>query len=245
MHALAHELARGKVDRSMATVTTRFTTRAGALSAAAVLLLAAGCACLLLSSSAHAGPGRGARKKEAAVQQGLLPHVNVVAPDVLERDYLNMRVTPYRDPAFFFEVTVPRTFQSRPVQVTPQQRQEDASTPVPMAELAPRGDRSVLIEARYARVPENVSLDRFMEVYAEQSGFQFVKRQRGDFAGRQVEDALLRVTSPTFGKTLTRLTVSRRGDLVFLVAGSCPEADYPKWKQAFAVAALSFSPTGK
>lgn len=229
----------------MATVSTRFTSNAGALSAWTVVLLAATCACLLLSSIAHAGPGRGERKKEKAVQQGLLPHVNVVAPEVLERDYANMRVTPYDDPAFYFEVTVPLSFENQPVQVTRQQREEDASTPVPMAEFTPRGDRSVLIEARYVRVPENVSLDRFMEVYVEQSGFQFVKRQRGEYEGRQVEDALLRVTSPTLGATLTRLTVSRRGDLVFLVAGSCRESDYPKWKRAFAVAALSFDPRGK
>jgi hypothetical protein len=231
----------------MATVSTRFTSSAGALSAWAVITLAAACACLLFSSIAHAGPGRGAHRKnkEAAVQQGLLPHVNVVEPEVLERDYATMRVTPYDDPAFYFEITLPRSFESQPVQVTRQQREEDASTPVPMVELSPRGDRSVLIEARYVRVPAKVSLDRFIEVYVEQSGFQFVKRQRGEFEGRQVEDALLRVASPTLGKTLTRLTVSRRGDLVFLVAGSCREADYPKWKQAFAVAALSFSPTGK
>ena len=229
----------------MATVSTRLRSSAGALSAWAVMMLAAACACLLVSSIAHAGPGRGGKKKETAVQQGLLPHVNVVEPDVLERDYVNMRVTPYGDPAFRFEVTVPRSFANQPVEVTRQQREEDASTPVPMAELTPRGDRSVLIEARYVRVPENVSLDRFIEVYVEQAGFQFVKRQRGEFEGRQVEDALLRVSSPTLGNTLTRLTVSRRGDLVFLVAGSCREADYPKWKQAFAVAALSFKPTGK
>lgn len=230
----------------MATVSTRFRSSAGALSAWAVILLAAACACLLVSSIAHAGPGRGGKKKkEAAVQQGLLPHVNVVDPEVLERDFVNMRVTPYGDPAFHFEVSVPRSFENQPVQVTRQQREEDASTPVPMAEFTPKGDRSVLIEARYVRVPENVSLDRFIEVYVEQSGFQFVKRQRGEFEGRQVEDALLRVASPTLGNTLTRLTVSRRGDLVYLVAGSCREADYPKWKQAFAVAALSFKPTGK
>jgi hypothetical protein len=84
-----------------------------------------------------------------------------------------------------------------------------------------------------------------MEVYVEKAGFQFVKRQRGEFEGRQVEDALLRIDSPSLGRTLTRLTVSRRGDLIFMVAGSCREEEYGKWKQAFAVAALSFSPTGK
>jgi hypothetical protein len=129
--------------------------------------------------------------------------------------------------------------------VSPKDLREDNASPVPMAEFRPTGDKSVLIEARYVRVPQKISLDRFMVVYAEQAGFKFVKRQRGDFEGRKVEDALLRIESPVHGKTLTRLTVSRRGDFIFMVAGSCPERDYPKWKQTFAVAALSFSPTGK
>jgi hypothetical protein len=229
----------------MATLSTRLSSKTGALSAWVVVVLAAACACMLLSSIAHAGPGRGGHKKEKAVKQGLLPHVDVVAPDVLERDYVNMRVTPYGDPAFRFEISVPRDFESQPVQVTPQQRREDNATPVPMVELTPRDDHDVLIEVRYVRVPERVSLDRFIEVYVAQAGFTFVKRQRGDFQGRQVEDALLRVTSPKLGETLTRLTVSRRGDIVHLVAGSCREADYPRWKQAFAVAALSFQPTDR
>jgi hypothetical protein len=219
------------------------------LSIGAAMVLAAGSAYLVLSPSADGGPKRGSHKKdhrkEAPVQEDLLPYVKVVPPDVLKRDYANMRVTPYNDPKFYFEVAVPRSFQNKPVQVTPQQLKEDSSTPVPMAEFAPKDGRQVLIEARYVRVPERVTLDRFIAVYAEQAGFEFVKRQRGDFEGRQVEDALVRVKSPELGETLTRLTVSRRGDLVFMVAGSCPEDDYPKWKQAFAVAALSFNPSGK
>ena len=93
--------------------------------------------------------------------------------------------------------------------------------------------------------PERVTLERFLLVYAEKSGFQIVKRQRGDFDGRKVEEALLRMNSPKYGVMLTRLTVSRRGEYVFLIAGSCKEADYGKWRQPFAVASLSFDPRGK
>lgn len=209
------------------------------------MVLAAGGTWLLLPAITHAGPDRRPRHEEAALQEDLLPYVDVVSPEVLERDHANMRVTPYGDRRFYFELTVPRAFESQPVQVRAQDLRDDAKRPVPMAEFRIKGDRTVLIEARYVRVPERVSLDRFMAVYVEQSGFHFVKRQRGEFSGRQVEDALLRIQSPTLGKTLTRLTVSRRGDLVFLVASSCLERDYPKWKRAFAVAALSFRPTGK
>jgi hypothetical protein len=218
------------------------------LSIGAAILLAAGSVSFLVSPSADGGPSRGAHKKdhkEAPVQDDLLPYVKVAPPEVIKHDYVNMRVTPYNDPKFYFEVTVPTSFQNQPVKVTPQQLKEDSATPVPMAAFAPKDGRQVLIEARYVRVPAKVTLDRFMAVYVEQAGFEFVKRQRGDFEGRQVEDALLRVKSPELGETLTRLTVSRRGDLIFMVAGSCPEDDYAKWKQAFALAALTFSPTGK
>jgi hypothetical protein len=117
--------------------------------------------------------------------------------------------------------------------------------PLPTGEFAPKGAEDVLVETRYIRVPDRVTLDRFMQVYVEKSGFEFVKRQRGDFDGRKVEDALLRMKSPKFGTMLTRLTVMRRGDYIFMVAGSCKESDYPKWRQAFAVASLSFNPVGK
>ncbi|HKE19645.1 MAG TPA: hypothetical protein VKB80_32435 [Kofleriaceae bacterium] len=217
------------------------------LSIGAAIALAAGGTTLVASRSADGGPKHGSHKdhKEAAVQDDLLPYQKVAPPEVIKRDYVNMRVTPYNDPKFYFEVTVPTSFQNQPVKVSPQQLKEDSASPVPMAEFAPRDGRKVLIEARYVRVPEKVTLERFMAVYVEQSGFEFVKRLRGEFEGRQVEDALVRVKSPELGQTLTRITVSRRGDLVFIVAGSCPEDDYAKWKQAFAVAAISFSPTGK
>jgi hypothetical protein len=210
-----------------------------------VLLALVAAGAWLLAPRAADGKPRRASQKEASVQDDLLPYLKVASPEELERDYATMRVTPYGDPKFYFEIAVPRGFESKPVQVSRQQLREDASTPVPMAEFAPGDDKTVLIEARYVRAPQRVSLDRFMEVYAEQSGFEIVKRQRGEFEGRQVEDALLRVNSPELGKTLTRLTVSRRGDFIFMVAGSCRASDYPRWKRAFAVAALSFSPTGK
>lgn len=215
------------------------------LSIGGVVVLVAGVTWLVLQRNPMAGPRPGVAGRPEAGMEDLLPYTNVISPEDLKNQYMELRVTPYNDPKFYFEITVPRNFESRPVQVTRQQLREDDQTPVPMVELAPRGVDDVLIEARYLRVPERVTRDRFMTVYVEKSGFQFVKRQRGEFQGRQVEDALLRMKSPKFGTTLTRLTVSRRGEFMFMVAGSCREEEYPKWKQAFAVAALSFNPVGK
>jgi len=207
-------------------------------------VLAMGGTWFFLLGSPEAGPRRSSQAEPAAGQANLLPYRKVAPPRVLKEKYVNMRVTPYHDPKFYFEVAVPRSFKNQPVKVTREQLKNDSSTPVPMAEFKPKKD-DVLIEARYVRVPKGVTLDRFMNVFAKESGFRFIERQRGTFEGRQVEDALLSIDSPSLGRTLTRLTVSRRGDLIFMVAGSCREEAYPRWKQAFAVAALSFSPTGK
>ena len=196
---------------------------------------------LAFPAATDAKPG----KSKRAMQEDLLPHENVVPPKVLESDYARMRVTPYNDPKFYFELVVPRAFESQPVTVSRQELARDNESPLPMAEFRPRNDATVLIEARYVRVPEKVTLDRFLAVYAEKAKFEVVKRQRGEYSGRKIEEALLRIESPTLGKTLTRVTVSRRGDLIFMVAGSTREKDYPRWKQAFAVAALSFDPKGK
>lgn len=213
------------------------------LSVGAVMAVAVAGTWFVLQRSPAARPAQAPAKE--VVLQDPIPFVDVVSPEQLKRDFVEMRVTAYNDPKLYFELTLPKNWESRPVTATREQLKKDDETPLPIGEFAPKGQDDVLVEARYIRVPLHVTLDRFITVYAEKSGFQFVKRQRGDFDGRKVEDALLRMTSPQLGATLTRLTVSRRGDLVFLVAGSCKEADFPKHRQAFAVAALSFNPVGK
>jgi hypothetical protein len=220
----------------------RFTVSVGA-----VMAVAAAGTWLLLQRSPDAKPARSAPGpgKEAAVQDNIIPYIDVIAPEKLKQDFVEFRVTAYEDRKLYFEVTLPKGWENRPVSATREQLRKDDETPLPIGEFAPKGATDVVVEARYIRVPDRVTLDRFMTVYAEKSGFQFVKRQRGDFDGRKVEDALLRMTSPQFGPMVTRLTASRRGDYIFMVAGSCKEADYPKWRQTFAVAALSFNPIGK
>ncbi len=58
-------------------------------------------------------------------------------------------------------------------------------------------------------------------------------------------DALLQKLGSEEETYLTRLTVSRQGEYLFLVAGSATKGEYPKWKRTFGAAAVSFAPTGK
>ena len=213
------------------------------LSVGAVMAVVAGGTWLVLQRSQAARPAQ-VPSPEAAMQNPI-PFIDVVTPEQLKKDFVEFRVTAYEDRKLFFEITLPKGWENRPVSATREQLRKDDETPLPIGEFAPKGATDVLVETRYIRVPDRVTLDRFMAVYVDKSGFQFVKRQRGDFDGRKVEDALLRMNSPKFGVMLTRLTVMRRGDYIFMVAGSCKEADYPKWRQTFAVAALSFNPVGK
>lgn len=169
----------------------------------------------------------------------LLPVKDLSEPG---REYQRLAITPYDLPGYAFTIQIPSGWRWRMFDVTKEERSEDNKRPMPMAEFGPTDRSDVLLEARYVRVPAHVTLERFLRVYAEQAGFELVARQPGTFLGHEVEDGLLRKQSPDLGPYLTRLTVQRRGELLFLIAGSCVESNYEQYKRALAVAAVSFSP---
>lgn len=175
----------------------------------------------------------------AADPEQLLP-VAALAED--DRRYERVSVVPYDLPRYTFSIAIPRGWRWRRFDLSRVERGEDDRRPMPMAEFGPpEGDAAasrVLLEARYARVPEHVTLSRFIDVYAAQSEFTIVTRA----VRRDSEEALLRATSPQLGPYLIRLAVRRSGPLIFLVAGSAVADEYPRWKQALGVAAQSFTP---
>lgn len=88
-------------------------------------------------------------------------------------------------------------------------------------------------------------LKRILDVYAEKSGFKKALEAAGQYNERQVHEALLTIDSPDFGPMYTRLTLSRRGEIVSVVAGSAPVKDYDRYKKIFGLAAVTFAPVGK
>jgi hypothetical protein len=177
--------------------------------------------------------------------RALMPSIGLYTEADVGREFVWVRIVPFGKRGRAFQLLLPRDWEWREAQVRPGQLQEDDREPVPLAEMGPMSDEDALLEVRYVRVPDHVSLERFVKVYAERSGHEVVAEQAGAFgpSRRQVHDALLRKVSPQFGPTLTRLSVSRRGGLIFLVAGSAPAATFARWKRIFGVAAVSFEPS--
>lgn len=171
----------------------------------------------------------------------LLPTSELIGPD---EGYERVAVTPLNLPRYGFTIVVPRGSRGTRYAPTPEDRVSDDSQAVALAEFLPPGRDDIRIEVRYVRPPSEVTLPRFVAVYARASGFSVVAAQPGVIGGVPVVDALLRKDTPGRGPFLTRLLVRRHGDMIFLVAGSCLEADYPTWKRTLGVAAVSLVPTG-
>ena len=173
-----------------------------------------------------------------------LPYTNVVSAEEMKTIFTNFRITPLNNKELNFEISLPNSWQSKPLEVSSEVIKNDASTQVPLAQIEPDKGNAI-VEVRYLRVPENVSLSSFVHKYADAAGYKLITRQSAQFSERNVEDALLRKPAGGFGEQLTRLTVLRKGPLVMFVASSCPEKEYEQWKRIFAAAALTFNPSAK
>ena len=196
----------------------------------------------LTSPASLSNSGSGEMNLSGSVDNSVwLPYQNVVSAEELKSGYTNLRVTPFNDANLRFEISLPNDWNPTKLEVSEDVLKNDSTTQVPLAQIEPsKGD--AIVEVRYLRVPDNVSLSSFIQKYAAASGFTQVTRQHAQFNHGEVEDALLRKQSEKYGSQFTRLTASRKGPLVMFVASSCPEKDYQQWKKVFAAAALSFDP---
>ncbi len=181
-------------------------------------------------------------KMDRARVMSLLPTGGWTDAD-LARDYVNQRITPMGDPKLYFEIPVHKSWNSRPFEVDKRELANDDKGLVPLARITPNNeDEGVVLEVRYMRVPEKATLEKFLEQYPKAAGFTVLGRQKGEYNGRIVEEALLRMDTKDFGPMLTRLAATRKGDRILVVAGSAPEKKYEKMKNIFAVAIIGFDP---
>jgi len=182
-------------------------------------------------------------KMDRAKLQSLLPTTNLGSTADQVRDYVNTRITPFGDPKQYFEIPVRKDWSTRPIEADPKELANDDKGLVPLALITPNNeDEGVSLEVRYMRVPERATLEKFLEQYPKQAGFTVLGRQKGEYNGRIVEEALLRMDTKDFGPMLTRLAATRKGDRILVVAGSAPEKKYEKMKNIFAVAIIGFNP---
>ncbi len=181
--------------------------------------------------------------------QDQLPSADLASKEEIAEGFFRQQITPLNNRAFYFEVLVPKDWDSRPFEVSKSDiaEAETGKSTVRLALMTPNAAREgpPLIEAHYMRVPQRVTLARFVDVLAQMFGGQIVVRQKGEFNGRTVEDALLKKNVEGVGTALTRVTASRRGEYIFVIASTCTEAQYPKYKKIFGLAAVSFNPSGK
>lgn len=198
-------------------------------------------AALPTARAAGGAPSQGASMDPTQLREYLASE-NLYTPAEIKRELDRVKVRPLDNPALAFEILVPRGWESRSIKVSDADLLADGDRPVPLVEMAPRGSKDVVLEVRYMRVAKEVTLERFLLTYARSSGMTVVGRQRGAFNGRQVEEALLRMEDPRLGAFLVRMTVSRRGDRIFLVACSAREAAFARWRRPFGAAVVSFAP---
>lgn len=198
----------------------------------------------LLATLTSAAPARatGAAPAPDPRWVGYLASKDLYSPAEIQRELSRVTARPLSSPQLSFEMLVPKTFQERPVTVSDRAVLEDRDQPVPLLDMAPKGAKDVALEVRYLRVAPSIPLDRVLLTYAHASGLAVLLRQRGAFNGRPVEEALLRLQDQRLGAFLVRLTLSRRGDLVFFVAGTARESDFARYSRPFGAAAVSFAP---
>jgi hypothetical protein len=184
-------------------------------------------------------------KATLRMQEALLPSKTLFTPAEIKSHFDRQKITPFGEPSLYFEIVVPKTWDSRHLDLPKDTLAHDAEMLIPMAKLTPNDGDNAVIEVQYIRAPPEVGLPTFMEKYVSAASFRFVKRERGEFNGREVEDALLEKQLADETTEWTRLTASRRGNYIFVVACSVPEKKYDKYKKIFGLAAVTFDPAGK
>ncbi len=185
-------------------------------------------------------------QSEAAKVQDLLPSGSLYSPEELHDNFGAQQFTPFGDRKFYFEILVPKGWESHLSDIDPDQLAQDKESPVTVAEFGPGGGvDDVGIQVSYMRVPEQVGLDRFVADYAQKSNGTVVVQQKAEFKGGAAQDALLKVNAEDLGPMLTRATAFRRGDIVFIVTGGAVEEKYEKNKRLFGAVAANFNPSGK
>lgn len=176
----------------------------------------------------------------------IMPFDNLVSDAQIKEGFFNMRITPLDDPKLYLEVLTPKDWESRPLTVSKSQIANDDQAQVPLADLGPPNAPEISTQIKYMRVQPGVSPEDFLLSFAKMTGAEIVLRQHADYKGRKAEDALFKkISADTKKEMYSRITTSKRGDYMFVISSTVPQADYEKWKRIFGIAAVSFNPCGK
>ncbi len=176
--------------------------------------------------------------------QEQLPFGNLLASDEFSKTFGAHQFTPFGDSKFSFSISTPNGWESRVSEVDPDQIAHDSDAPVPVAEFAPGGADDVGINIQYMKVPTTTPLATVIDNYIKANNGTLATRQQLSSKGLNLEDALMKSTADDLGPLLTRVSVLRRGTIVFIYTGWCVEEKYEKYKRTFGAALESFTPAG-
>ncbi len=202
-----------------------------------MLLLLAGLL-VLVAAIAVTRPGGLVNRRQMRM---LLPVADQLAADQIRLEFRELRYQPTADPSLAFHVLTPKAWTERRLDKLSSRRQGEDRVPVLLTAMEPSGRDDALLEFSYLHLQKPSSLRQLLDGYARNLGARIVARQPGSFNNRQVEDCLLRWNHPKLGMSLSRVTLSRHGEMLMIVSGSARESSYPEFRQIFGVAAVSFS----
>lgn len=212
------------------------------LALAGPLIAIAAC---LLPPTLPASSSATASQANSSAPSAQLPFGDLLASGEFSKTFAAHQFTPFGNSQFSFTISIPSAWESHLSEVDPDQIAHDTEAPVPVAEFAPGGADDIGINVQYLRVPADKSLATVIDSYAKANGGTVVVRQHLDSQDRSIEDALMKSTADDLGPMLTRVSVLRRGAIVFIYTGWSVEDKYEKSKRIFAAALESFIPNGK
>jgi hypothetical protein len=181
----------------------------------------------------------------ASAAQKQLPFGDLLASYDSTKTFGAHQFTPFGDSKFTFTISIPSGWESHLSEVDPDQIAHDTEAPVPIAEFYPSGADDVGINVQYIKVAAEKTLATVVDEYVKANSGTVVTRQQLDSKGRSMEDALMKSNNDDLGPLLTRVTVLRRGTIVFIYTGWCVEENYEKYKRLFGAALESFTSASK
>jgi hypothetical protein len=200
--------------------------------------------CYFSTRAEAGGPFAAAPQAASSAAPEQLPFGDLLASGEFSQTFGAHQFTPFGDSQFSFAISIPNRWESHLSEVDPDQLAHDSEAPVPVAEFAPGGADDVGINVQYLEVPAETPLATVIDNYVKANNGTLVTRQQLDSKGRSMEDALMKSTADDLGPLLTRVTLLRRGTIVFIFTGWCVEEKYEKYKRIFGAALESFTPTG-
>ncbi|SMC24377.1 hypothetical protein SAMN02746041_01976 [Desulfacinum hydrothermale DSM 13146] len=171
-----------------------------------------------------------------------LPIKHLYTDQELQELFYNMHFRPLERDDLAFSMLVPKDWEGTPIRISKEELGQESASLLSVAKLiAPEEEKGLAsIEVWYCKLPFEVNIKDWVDFYLKGSGLQVLLRRVGTYNGRKVEEVLARFEQE--GQSyLARLTFSRHGSRLFLIACSALETSFQHYARVFSAAAISFT----